>query len=279
MKQRDATDHGQRPGRRALTREAVVARALEIGTAEGLGAVSLRRLAQELGVTPMALYRHVRDKQDLINAMTEVVLEGMDATPGIRPEMTWTERLRLEIDNYKDQIDARPLALPLSIAYNAEGPPSFWRVLERLLAILLDAGFARREAIVLIRMISNLLAGYLLLLQQGTPAEAVPLDPHQLDLMRRRFVLAQLSLPRDEFPNLIESAEDTAEVWLTNPNHWWRNTVDLITFGLERLLEGSLEGSQPQGGGASRPRVAVGRSTDSATASDLTAEPVAEAPH
>ncbi len=81
--------------------------------------------------------------------------------------MTWTERLRLEIDNYKEQIDARPLALPLSIAYNAEGPPSFWRVLERLLAILLDAGFARREAIVLIRMISNLLAGYLLLLQRG----------------------------------------------------------------------------------------------------------------
>ena len=144
-------------------------RALEIGTAEGLEAVSLRRVAQELGVTPMALYRHVRDKQDLINAMTEVVLEGIDATAGFRPEMTWTERMRLAIDNYKEQLDARPLALPLSIAYNGDGPPSFWRVLEHLLAILLDAGFARREAIVLIRMISNLLAGYLLLLQQGAP--------------------------------------------------------------------------------------------------------------
>ena len=171
MKQRDATEQVQAPGRPGLTREAVVARALEIGTAEGLEAVSLRRLAQELGVTPMALYRHVRDKQDLINAMTEVVLEGIDATVGVRPEMTWTERMRLAIDNYKEQIDARPLALPLSIAYNGEGPPSFWRVLEHLLAILLDAGFARREAIVLIRMISNLLAGYLLLLQQGAPSE------------------------------------------------------------------------------------------------------------
>ena len=146
-----------------------MARALEIGTAEGLEAVSLRRLAQELGVTPMALYRHVRDKQDLINAMTEAVLEGIDATVGFRPEMTWTERMRLAIDNYKEQIDARPLALPLSIAYTGEGPPSFWKVLEDLLAILLDAGFGRREAIVLIRMISNLLAGYLLLLQQGAP--------------------------------------------------------------------------------------------------------------
>src|SRR5512146_468606 len=143
--------HVQLGGRPALTREAIVARALEIGTAEGLEAVSLRRLAQELGVTPMALYRHVRDKQDLINAMTEAVLEGIDATVGARPGMTWTERLRLYIDNYKEQIDARPLALPLSIAYSGEGPPSFWKVLEDLLAILLDAGFGRRDAIILIR--------------------------------------------------------------------------------------------------------------------------------
>jgi TetR/AcrR family transcriptional regulator, tetracycline repressor protein len=240
----NATERPEQLVRPPLTRATVVARALEIGTAEGLEAVSLRRLAQELGVTPMALYRHVRDKQDLINAMTEAVLEGIDATPDVRPEMPWAERLRLEIDNYKEQLDARPLALPLSIAYTGEGPPSFWRVLERLLAILLDAGFARRDAIILIRMISNLLAGYLLLLQQGTLADAAPaLDAQQLDLMRRHLVLTQLSLPRDEFPNLIESAEDTAEVWLTDPNHWWGNTVDLITFGLERMLERSRDGS------------------------------------
>ncbi len=225
-----------------------MARALEIGTAEGLEAVSLRRLAQELGVTPMALYRHVRDKQDLINAMTEVVLEEIDPTAGLGSEMPWTEGLRLVIDNYKEQLDARPLALPLSIAYTGDGPPSFWRVLEQLLAILLDAGFARREAIVLIRMISNLLAGYLLLLQQGTSAGATPLDAHQVDLLRRRFALAQLSLPRDEFPNLVESAEITAEVWLTDPNDWWDNTVDLITFGLERMLERGADGSRPQNG-------------------------------
>lgn len=241
MKHVNPTEPAHAPGRPGLTRDAVVARALEIGTAEGLEAVSLRRVAQELGVTPMALYRHVRDKQDLINAMTEAVLEGIDAAVGLRPEMSWTERLRVYIDNYKEQMDARPLAIPLSIAYNAEGPPSFWKVLEDLLAILLGAGFGRREAIILIRMISNLLAGYLLLLQQGAPSETMPVDAHQIDLMRRRFALAQMSLPRDEFPNLVESAEDTAEVWLTDPNQWWGNTVDLITFGLERMLERSRD--------------------------------------
>jgi AcrR family transcriptional regulator len=243
MKEENAAGHAPALGRPGLTRAAVVARALEIGTAEGLESVSLRRLAQELGVTPMALYRHVRDKQDLINAMTDAVLEGIDATVGFRPQMTWVERMRLAIDNYKGQIDERPLALPLSIAYTGEGPPAFWKVLEDLLAILLDAGFGRREAIVLIRMISNLLAGYLLLLQQGAPSDATPLDAHQMDLLRRRFALAQMSLPHDEFPNLVESAEDTAKVWLTDPNDWWHNMVDLITFGLERMLERSREAS------------------------------------
>jgi hypothetical protein len=91
-------------------------------------------------------------------------------------------------------------------------------------------------------MISNLLAGYLLLLQQGAHSDATWSDAHQIDLVRRGFALVLMSLPRDEFPNLVESAEDTAEVWLTDPNEWWRNTVDLITFGLERMLERSRDG-------------------------------------
>jgi len=67
-----------------------------------------------------------------------------------------------------------------------------------------------------------------------------------LDCGRSHFKI--LGLPRDEFPNLIESAEDTAEVWLSEPDRWWRNTVDLIVFGLERMLERSRDGSEPQEG-------------------------------
>src|ERR1700693_1483386 len=111
MKQVNATEHVPALGRPGLTREAVVARALEIGTAEGLEAVSLRRLAQELGVTPMALYRHVRDKQDLINAMAELTMEGLDLTVGFRASMGWTDRVRRGLLNFRDQMEERPLAL------------------------------------------------------------------------------------------------------------------------------------------------------------------------
>jgi AcrR family transcriptional regulator len=233
--------------RRGLTRESIVARALEIGDAEGLEAVSLRRVASELGVTPMALYRHVKDKQDLINAMTEAVLDGLDLTVGFEPSMSWTDRIRLGMMQFRREMDARPLALPLSIAYTGEGPASFWKMNEDLLGLLLDAGFERRDAIVLIRVVSNLLSGYLLLMRAGEPVVAEHFDAQGLDLVRRQIELRQLSLPRDRFPNIVESARVFADVWIGDPDQWWRDTVDLIVFGLERMLERSRARSQAGG--------------------------------
>jgi TetR/AcrR family tetracycline transcriptional repressor len=227
----------ERTRRRGLTREAVVTRALEVGAAEGLDAVSLRRLASELEVTPMALYRHVRDKQDLLNAMMEVVLEELDVTVGFRPSMPWTERLRQGLMNFKEQMESQPLALPLAIAYSGDGPVGFWKMNEALLGILLDAGFERRQAVVLLRVISNLVSGYLLLLGHGDREAVEQMEAADLDLLRRRVELAQLSLPRDQFPHTVESAREVADVWLSDPDLWWLETVDLIVFGLERMLE------------------------------------------
>ena len=59
----------QRLSRQPLSRAAVAERALAIGDAEGLPAVSLRRIAGELDVTPMALYRYVQNKEDLLDGM------------------------------------------------------------------------------------------------------------------------------------------------------------------------------------------------------------------
>src|ERR1700674_5471200 len=95
--------HVDRAKHRGLTRSAIVRRALKIGETEGLEAVSLRRLASEFRVTPMALYRNVRDKQDLINARPELVMEGRDLTIGFRASMSWTDRVRRAMLNFRDQ--------------------------------------------------------------------------------------------------------------------------------------------------------------------------------
>jgi TetR/AcrR family tetracycline transcriptional repressor len=239
--------------RRGLTREAVVARALDIADAEGLEAVSLRRLASELGVTPMALYRHVRDKQDLVNAMTEAVLEDLDIMAGIRPSMRWTEQMRLGLMNLRDQMVARPVALPLMIAYSGDGSPGLWRLSEAFLGLLLGAGFSRRDAAALFGILSNLVAGYLML--RRAPGQPEPPGATELDLVRRRVELAWLSLPRAEYPHTVESARELADAMVSDPDRWWRETVDLIVFGLEAMLErarrGPLGAGGPDRGGAS----------------------------
>jgi AcrR family transcriptional regulator len=221
--------------RRGLTRAAIVMRAVKIGETEGLEAVSIRRLASEFGVTPMALYRHVRDKQDLINAMGELVMEGLDLTVGFRASMSWTDRVRRALLNFRDQMDERPLALQLQIAYGGDNISAFWRPIEDVLGILLSAGFKPRDAAKLIRIVSNLLAGYLLLVRPTGP------DAHQQgnidrELLRKRFELGLLSLQRDQFPNTVATARGLADVWASDPDRWWPDTVDLLVFGLVAML-------------------------------------------
>jgi TetR/AcrR family tetracycline transcriptional repressor len=220
---------------RGLTRAAIVRRALKIGETEGLDAVSLRRLASEFGVTPMALYRHVRDKQDLINAMAELVMEGLDLTVGFRASMSWPDRVRRAMLNFRDQMGERPLALQLQIAYGGDNLSAFWRPIEDVLGILLSAGFKRRESARLIRIVSNLLAGYLLLMRPAGPTANQQGNITDREILRKRFELGLLSLQRDQFPNTAAATRELADVWASDPDRWWPDMVDLLVFGLEAM--------------------------------------------
>ena len=235
---------------RGLTRAAIVKRALKLGETEGLDAVSLRRLAQEFGVTPMALYRHVRDKQDLINAMAELAMEGLDLTVGFRASMSWTDRVRRALLNFRDQMQERPLALQLQIAYSGDNLSAFWRPIEDVLGILLNAGFKRREAATSIRIVSNLLAGYLLVVRPAGRNADQEGNSVDRELLRKRFELGLLSLHGDQFPNTVVNARELADVWASDPDRSWPDTVDLLVFGLEAMLRKARKGRRGQG----RPR-------------------------
>jgi AcrR family transcriptional regulator len=222
------------PGRarhhRGLARRAIVERALELGDAEGLEAVTLRRLATELGVTPMALYRHVKDKQDLVNAMYEAIVEDFDPKPGLRRGIKWTTRLRRSLMNAIALHD-RPVALPLAIAYSGSGSPAIWRLFEDGLNILVGAGFTRREAVELNRMLSTLVAGYVLLYRQAPLSES-----DELVLARKRFELDLLSLPRTDYPNVVASAAELAAAQFSDPQHQLNRIVDFMIGGVEAML-------------------------------------------
>jgi len=228
-----ASSRSSTKGRRGLTRDAIVQRALEIGDEEGLEAVSVRRVASDLGVTPMALYRHVRDKNDLYNAMLDEVIAGVDLTAGIKPTMPWQQQVRRGLQNAVELLTARPVTLPLQIAYQGPLTPSIARSLEASLGILLQAGFSPRNAVALARMLPVLLAGLLLLYREG-PGGSI--SPEECDRLRRQAELQLLDLPADEFPMMRRHARLIGETIFPDTDRWLRQAIDLIVDGLETTL-------------------------------------------
>lgn len=79
---------------RPLTRDAIVATAIALADAEGLEAVSIRRIAGELGARPMSLYSHISRKQELIDLMFDAVVAETLLPPGEQHPADWQEALR-----------------------------------------------------------------------------------------------------------------------------------------------------------------------------------------
>ncbi|GAA3469235.1 TetR/AcrR family transcriptional regulator C-terminal domain-containing protein [Nonomuraea roseola] len=100
--------------KRALRREHVLRAAIAIADTEGLDAVSMRRLAAELGVGPMSLYRHVAHKDELVTQMVDEVFGGQELpTPG--PE-GWRAKLEL-ISRRQWELGRRHLWLPRAVSF------------------------------------------------------------------------------------------------------------------------------------------------------------------
>lgn len=81
-----------RGGRPTLTRQRIAEVALDIAGQEGFRAVTMRRLAEELGVTVRALYRHVPDRQDVVDLAAALFLAQLPVAPA--PDRDWRRRLR-----------------------------------------------------------------------------------------------------------------------------------------------------------------------------------------
>ena len=86
------TEPGGAGRQQRLSRDAILDRALAVADTEGLDAVSVRRLARELGVTPMALYWHFEGKEALLHALGDRLLSGLDLA--VDQRAGWPEQLR-----------------------------------------------------------------------------------------------------------------------------------------------------------------------------------------
>ncbi|MDR7279560.1 TetR/AcrR family transcriptional regulator [Catenuloplanes atrovinosus] len=126
------------PARERLDPEKIVVSALAIADAEGLAAVTIRRLAQEHGVTPMALYRHFRDKDELLHALGDHVLRTV-ALPAPSGE-PWHVQLRAIFAALLDALAAHPVVAPLIVPRILASAGGL-ALAERALDLLAEAGF------------------------------------------------------------------------------------------------------------------------------------------
>ena len=181
-----------RPRVAPLTREALVAATIRIADAEGAAAVTMRRLGADLGVDPTAVYRHFRDKDELLQAAADWLVSG--AYEGLELGGTWAEDLRSLALHVRRRYMEHP-GLVVLVA-TARGPlQSEAAATERLLAILRDGGFSPVEA----ARAFEVLQDYLILL---TVADAAA-SRESNDPWRETFA----GLSPTEFPNVTASAE------------------------------------------------------------------------
>jgi TetR/AcrR family tetracycline transcriptional repressor len=106
--------------RGSLTREEVVTEALALLEERGPGALSMRRLADRLGVAPNALYTHVRGKADLIDGLVDQVYAGLDLAPD--PTGDWTQQLATLAQEVGAYLLAHPAVVPFALQRPGLGP-------------------------------------------------------------------------------------------------------------------------------------------------------------
>jgi len=136
-----------------ISREAVLAAALTLADHQGLDAVTMHAVARALGVTPMALYRHVDDKNALLDGLVEQLLTEFPL-PGAG---TWDERLTAIATGIRDTARRHPAAFPLLLTRPAVTPAAR-ETRDAVLTALREAGLPDPERAE--RLISTAVLGF-----------------------------------------------------------------------------------------------------------------------
>ena len=210
-----------------ITRDVVLATALQIIDRDGAGGLSMRRLARALGRDPVVLYRHAPNKAALLDGVAETVLAQLKVDSA---DPDWAAQLRTVARGYRQLALAhphivpllvtRPLATPLALR-----PPGTLRPLEDILTLLTRAGFTGPDALHIYRALFGFLHGHVL-----NELQEIVEKPEETDDLLR---LGLHRLPIGEFPLLRSLApvlacyDGTAEL---------ERGLDILLTGLAATL-------------------------------------------
>lgn len=196
---------------------------------EGLDAVTMRAVATRLGVEAMSLYRHVANKDDILDGLVELVVEKMEV-PTL--EQGWRAGLRARATSARTVLLAHRWGAMLIEGRLSPGPRRL-RLYEATLDVLRRSGFSAELAYSAQLTLDSYLYGYVL--QEVTWPWEPEERPELIESLRD-------AIPRDLFPRLAETMDLVADRG-ANPASYARDFefgLDLVLDGLERARDASL---------------------------------------
>ncbi|RBQ17855.1 TetR family transcriptional regulator [Spongiactinospora rosea] len=210
-----------------LTREAVLDRAVSLADEEGIAAVSVRRLAAELDVTPMAMYWHFKNKEELFSAAADHLLAGLIGPPV--PDQAWNDRLRAMVGRVIDLMRAHRSLPELLRHCDKNRALNFLRATDTVLGLLKNEGFSLTEGYYIASYLLNGCMG----LVAGDPTCRPNIGEREAAEQRRQHRVALTALPPDAFPNVTEWGRTAPEP--PDVEHYYAIGLDLLVAGVEGL--------------------------------------------
>jgi TetR/AcrR family tetracycline transcriptional repressor len=229
---------GDEAARPRLSKAAVVDHALKLADADGLDALTIRKLAQDLGVTPMALYWHFRSKDELLEGLAERVWSEVKVTTD--SSVPWPAQLRGGLESLIRVLRAHPAAPRLVIEHEKRSEAAL-AAAEAALEILRNAGFDPLQATEITR--GTLWTAIMLVMSE--PGNKAGLSAEENAEEMRRVRIEYSMLPERKFPRLIECAVPMTSC--DDPEFHYRLGIDLFIAGVEALAA-SQKGQQGQQG-------------------------------
>ena len=208
-----------------LTKQAVVQRALALADADGLDALTIRRLATELGVTPMALYWHFRNKEELLAGLADQVWGELDTD--VDAAEPWHQQLRGLLESLLRVLRSHPCASQL-ILEGEKQSNSMQVASETALEVLHRGGFDPDHAAEITR--NALWAGLMLVMSE--PGFHPELTAAEIAEKQRTNRVRMALLPPDQFPRLVDAAEPMSSC---DPEFHYRFGVDLFIAGVRTM--------------------------------------------
>ncbi|WP_034268181.1 TetR/AcrR family transcriptional regulator C-terminal domain-containing protein [Haloechinothrix halophila] len=210
--------------RAPLTKERVLRAAVDLADEAGVAALTMRKLAQRLGVEAMSLYHHVANKSDVLDGMVDVVFGEIELPD---TDVDWQTAMRQRAAAVRAAVNRHPWAIGLMESRKTPGPATL-RHHDAVLGYLRRAGFSVEMAAHAYSVLDSYIYGFAMQEQQlpfNTPEE---LEAVADTIMQR--------VSADTHPHFIEMAIEYA----LQPGYAYANEfefgLDLIVGGIEQAL-------------------------------------------